>query len=116
MRFPIFHYSSVIYLGAKSVIQRCQKGAVSMDFLDRVTLNDLNEQQRAEAETIGFDTYIDLVRSFGGGYVYFPLAETLARRYRDEQIKSEYPALTVTQLARKYKLSLSSIREIIKSK
>ena len=47
-----------------------------MDFLDRVTLNDLNEQQRAEAETIGFDTYIDLVRSFGGSTVYFPLAET----------------------------------------
>lgn len=87
-----------------------------MDFIDRVTLDDLNEQQRAEAETIGFDTYIDLVRSFGGSTVYFPLAETLTRRYRDEQIKSEYPALTLAQLARKYRLSISSIREIIKSK
>lgn len=87
-----------------------------MDFLDRVTLDDLSEQQRAEAEIMGLDTYVELVRFFGGGHIYFPVAETLTRRYRDEQIRSEYPALTLTQLARKYKLSLSSIREIIKSK
>lgn len=87
-----------------------------MDFLDRVTLNDLNEQQRAEAEIMGLNTYVELVRFFGGSHIYFPVAETLTRRYRDEQIKSEYPALTLTQLARKYRLSISSIREVIKSK
>lgn len=87
-----------------------------MDFLDRVTLNDLNEQQRAEAEIMGLNTYVELVRFFGGSHIYFPVAETLTRRYRDEQIKSEYPALTLTQLARKYRLSISSNREVIKSK
>lgn len=84
-----------------------------MDDLDRITLDMLTGDQRDLAECIGLDSYIRLVRQYGGCTVYIGKGDKAAAAARDERIRSEYTGYNVSYLSRKYGLAENTIRGIV---
>ena len=77
---------------------------------------DLPQACQEVAEIIGIEATIKLAGHFGGMRLYFPrLGETLKAR-RDELIRREFTGLNHRDLARKYGLSETWIREIVQAK
>ena len=83
------------------------------DILDQITLEDLPEDWREIAETIGFENYRMMVKSFGGTYVYFPKLKSITARLTHEKIANEFDGANYKELAVKYNLSEIRIRTII---
>lgn len=67
---------------------------------------------REIAEKIGIENLIKLALLAGGAKLYIPKAESLIRPVRDLRIKSEFSGYNHLELAKKYNLSESWIREI----
>lgn len=80
-----------------------------MDLTRFINLDNLNDEQHALAEIIGIERYISLIKTFGGTYIYIPLEDTLTKSIRNSVIKTDSSKMTISQLARKYGLSQSSI-------
>ncbi len=75
-----------------------------MDYIDKITLEDLEGEQKELAELLGLEKYIELVKTYGGTSVYIHKSDTLSRTYRDIQIRKEFKG-DYKRLATKYKLS-----------
>ncbi len=86
-----------------------------MDYIDKITLDDLNNEQREVAELLGLENYIKLVKNFGGTSLYILKADTIARKIRDEEMRKEFRG-DYNRLALKYGLSIRQTREIIDKK
>lgn len=86
------------------------------DLLDLITLEDLNEEQRQLAELIGLEGYRALVRAYGGTTIYVSKASTLTIADRNDRIREEYNGYNMPELAIKWDLSISSIRDIVRDK
>lgn len=84
------------------------------DVLDAITLNDLDEEQRELAEVIGLIPFKELVRNYGGTYLYVQKLETFERAVRNTQIKEEFNGYNYKKLAHKFKLTEIQIRSIVK--
>ncbi len=56
---------------------------------------------------------IVLARHFGGGMVYFPKLDKALIRIRDEKIRKEFNGHNYRDLARKYGITESWVREIV---
>lgn len=65
---------------------------------------------------VGIKGALLIAEQFGGTYVYFPKVEGAIRKARDKLIQKEFDGTNYKQLARKYKLSESWIREIVDTK
>ena len=87
-----------------------------MDLLDKLTLEDLDEEQQQLAELIGFNNYIKLVRVYGGTDIRILQAETLIKDKRDEEIRSLYNGKNLLELSQKYHLCDRTLRAIIGTK
>ncbi len=82
-----------------------------------LTLNDLREEQRQIAETIGVDAYLELTKVFGGTTIYIAKAEDIVKRAdRDRRIREEFDGSNYAQLAVKYGLTEVWIRNIVYEK
>lgn len=67
------------------------------------------------AECIGFDSYKNLVRTYGGASIYIYKTESLARELRNRHIRKAFDG-DYKKFSRLYNLSTNQIREIIKGK
>lgn len=76
------------------------------------TLDMLEGTNREIAEVIGIEAFCDLAYTFGGSNLYVPVLERLLIPARNQAILEEYPRLSFSQLARKYKVTESHIRLI----
>ncbi len=80
-------------------------------------LEELSEEQRQIAETIGPEAYLKLTRRYGGTLIYVAkVEENWQRRKRDEQIREEFDGSNYTQLAVRYGLTETWIRNIVMEK
>lgn len=80
-------------------------------------LEELSEEQRQIAETIGPEAYLKLARRYGGTVLYVAKVEEIwQRRRRDEQIREEFDGSNYTQLAVRYGLTETWIRNIVMEK
>lgn len=86
------------------------------DLLDLITLDNLEGDQRLMAERIGLEGYKALVRYYGGTTVYVSKASTLTIADRNDRIREEYNGYNMAELALKWDLSASSIRDIVRDK
>lgn len=77
------------------------------------TLPDIYQEL---ASVIGVKSLIHLTSKFGGMRIYIPKKDKLMQNIRDSKIRKEYPDKTYKELARKYNLSESRIREILSEK
>ncbi len=84
--------------------------------IDRITLEQLDGEQREIAELIGIESYKKLVRYFGGGQVYICKADTLMKISRNAEICGRFNGYNYRELALEYNLSTKTIREITSEK
>ncbi len=80
-----------------------------------IELSDLCGEQRELAEAIGIETYIKLVKTFGGCSIYVGKEDKLKSIIRDKNIKTEFNGSNYKELAKKYDLSERRIRDILDS-
>ncbi len=86
-----------------------------MNYIDKITLDDLEGEQKELAELLGLEKYIELVKTYGGTSLYILKADTVAKNIRDEAIRNEFRG-DYKSLALKYGISVSLVREIINKK
>ncbi len=87
-----------------------------MDLLDQVKLENLDEEQKTLAELIGLEGLKNLVRAYNGTSIYVPKIESLEKAVRDEYIKEEFDGGNYRELALKYGLTETWIRNIVLEK
>jgi len=85
-----------------------------VNLLDKITLEDLSDDQQSIACAIGIAAYINLVRACGGATIYVPKEETLVIPVRNAKIREEYNGYNRSELARKYRLTENMIGQIVK--
>lgn len=86
------------------------------DLLDEVQLENLDEEQKTLAELIGLEGFKNLVRAFNGTSIYVPKIESLEKAVRDERIREEFNGGNYRELALKYGLTETWIRNIVLDK
>lgn len=86
-----------------------------LKFIDENNIDDLPEPYRTIAKQIGIETALSLSELYSGITVYFPKAERALQSIRNERIAQEFNGANVTELARKYNLTESWVREILKA-
>lgn len=85
--------------------------------LDKLTIEDIeNIEQREIAEIIGIDSYIRLVKEYGGTSIYVLKEDSLIKDIRDNKIREEFNGGNYVYLAKKYNLTENSIRNIVNKK
>ena len=84
-----------------------------MDLLDRVQMDDLDDEQQVLARLIGMDGFRALVRKYNGTHIYVPKIESLEKPVRDKLIREEFDGKNYRELARKYGLTETWIRSIV---
>ncbi len=85
-----------------------------INLLDNIELQDLKEDYLEMAEIIGLDNYKKLVDRYNGASVYIPTVDRLTKKDRDTLIREEFNGGNIKELANKYNLTESWIREIVK--
>lgn len=85
-----------------------------MKALEQLDYESLPEEQRELADVIGFEPYKKLVFHCGGIRLNIPKPETLLIESRNRKIHREFNGGNHKQLARRYGLSETSIRTILK--
>lgn len=85
---------------------------MSEDWLDGITMADIPEGLVEAAQVVGIKTAFALAKHFGGTYYYFPKVDKLLATLRDKKIKEEFNGANYRELAMKYKLSETWVRQI----
>lgn len=78
-----------------------------------ITMNDLTGEQRELAEVIGLESYISLIKVYGGTTLYIAKYDKLQNIKRDRKIVKEFNGSNHKYLAIKYNLSDRAIRDIL---
>lgn len=65
------------------------------------------------AEVCGVEAALRLAQQMGGGRIYVPKFESLIRERRDARIRAEFTGFNHRELARRYRLSESWIRQVL---
>ena len=87
-----------------------------MSAVDKIQLDDLNDEQQQVAELIGLENFKRLISVFGGVNLYIPKADKLERMDRNDRIREEFNGYNFRELAQKYGLTEVSIRSIVSDK
>ena len=87
-----------------------------MDLLDRVQMEDLDEEQKALASLVGMEGFRALVRRYNGTPIYIPKIESLEKPVRDRRIREEFNGRNYKELALKYGLTETWIRSLVSDK
>ena len=74
---------------------------------------DVPEEYRDIAESLGLDSFIRLVALCGGQNLYLPKLESLERSGRDREIRARFNGGNCRALAIQYRLSERQIRKIL---
>ena len=80
-------------------------------------IEELRDEQKQIAEVIGIDAYVKLSKTFGGTMLYIAKSEEIVKRnQRDNRIREEFNGRNYSQLALKYGLTETWIRNIVSEK
>ena len=80
----------------------------------KITLEQLSPSQREIAEIIGINSYIKLVKRFGGSNgIYIPKYSELLKPSRDTEILEKFNGYNFNELAMEYNLSVRSIYNLV---
>jgi len=84
--------------------------------IDKIGVDDLPEDYQTMANIIGVENTIKLSNHLGGMAFYYRKIESLLSAKRNELIRSEFNGANHRELARKYRISGTWVREILKEK
>lgn len=88
-----------------------------MDLLNEISENDiayLNEECRQLIELVGLDAFKKLVREHNGRSIYIPQRRSIELSLRNKKIIQEFDGGNYKELARKYDVTETWMRKIIK--
>lgn len=81
-----------------------------------IELKDIPSQYSDIVEVMGLDKFIEICEFSGGQNIYIPTVKTLENTIRNKEILSYFKeGYSIKQLSKKYNLTTSSIRQIIKN-
>ncbi|OPY15629.1 MAG: Mor transcription activator family protein [Syntrophus sp. PtaB.Bin001] len=81
-----------------------------------ISIESLPESYQVIAGIIGIENTLKLSRHIGGMDFYFRKIDSLLLQKRDEKIRTEFNGFNHRELARKYGLTETWIREILRKK
>ena len=87
-----------------------------MSALEKLQLEDLDQEQQEVAEVIGLENYKQLMARYGGTSIYIPKADRRERMERNEQIRCAFDGYNFRELAQKFGLTEVTIRSIVSDK
>jgi Mor family transcriptional regulator len=82
------------------------------EWTNEIKLEDFKEHQ-ALAKAIGVEAFIRLAMAAGGTVFYIPKADSLLQPARDRKIIKEFNGYNYKELAIKYNLSETWVRQVI---
>ena len=88
-----------------------------MDLLNELTkedLIDLNEEQKQLLEVVGLEVFKKLIHEYSGRSLYIPQKQKLEVAFRNKKIIQEFDGSNYKKLARKYNITETWVRKIIK--
>jgi len=83
-------------------------------YLAHMKIEDLPEVFRPVAGKVGLAKFMELSEYLGGISLYIPFPEKMVTKVRNRMILEEYPHLSFAEIARKYKLTETWVRDIIR--
>lgn len=112
-----FHVVNQIVKG-KITIQ--PKGHIYVDDpinpLNGLSINDLTEKQKAVAECVGFENYVDLIKQYDGLRIRIPYKKRLESYARNRHIVMSYSNTDNTRtVCHEFNLSRRQVRDILKA-
>lgn len=87
-----------------------------MNWIEEITIEDIDEQYRNIARLIGIKNFIKLIKLLGGTSWYIPKVESVLSEARKRRIKKEYNGYNKRELALKYGVSERTVAYITKDK
>lgn len=84
------------------------------ELLKHVDVSDIAETYQPVVSLIGLDNFLKLCRYAMGDELYFPMQESILRNARNRLIIQEYNGNNLPELSRKYGLTKTYIRNIVK--
>lgn len=84
------------------------------NLLEFVVETDIPESYQPVVSLIGMENFLKLCRYAMGDELYFPMQESVLRNTRKHLITQEYTGDNVIELSRKYNLTQTRVRGIIK--
>lgn len=87
-----------------------------MNWIEEITIKDIDEQYRNIARLIGIKNFIELIKLLGGTSWYIPKVESVLSEARKRRIKKEYNGYNKRELALKYGVSERTVAYIAKDK
>jgi len=86
------------------------------EIAEKITIDCLPENYQEIARIAGKEAALKLSQYLGGTRFYYPKLDSLLRKERDEQIRQEFNGANHRELARKYDLTETRIRDIVQRK
>lgn len=83
--------------------------------IDKLTIKDIPQNNQDIAQLIGVENFKKLVKYMGGSSIYIPKEKNLTLSLRNKNIKKEFNG-DIKILSRKYQITQSQIRNILKEK
>lgn len=82
-------------------------------YVDKLSLDDLDEEQRELAECLGMQAYRNFITNYAGVTLTVRMPERIIIPLRNSEIKNEFNGYNLTSLARKYGLHEKTVRNIV---
>lgn len=87
------------------------------DILKEIQLEDLSEGVKDLVYVLGMDIFLEVINHCGGGYIYLPSKSSIIRNTRNRLIRKDFiKDLSHIQIANKYNISDTQVRNILKVK
>ena len=87
------------------------------DILKEIQLEDLSEGVKDLVYVLGIDIFLEVINHCGGGYIYLPSKSSIIRNTRNRLIRKDFiKGLSHIQIANKYNISDTQVRNILKVK
>ena len=87
------------------------------DILKEIQLEDLSEGVKDLDYVLGMDIFLEVINHCGGGYIYLPSKSSIIRNTRNRLIRKDFiKGLSHIQIANKYNISDTQVRNILKVK
>lgn len=84
-----------------------------MTLLEKLTLDDLDEDQRELAECIGIEAYRKLLKNYAGSPVNVRMPKRITIPVRNKEIRGKFDGYNYRKLAQEYDLAEVTIRKIV---
>lgn len=82
--------------------------------LEKLTIEDLQEQHKEYALIIGVENIVKLSEFFGGSSFYIPKKQELVKNKVFKAISEEFDGSNIKELCRKYDVAESTVYKVVK--